>query len=114
LDAEIECCKYGLKLWSIDSAEELACFAEMNAGAWKSSYIFFTKLMTKIQRSGNRRLVVIGLQQVVKALAAWESGVGARPTPCSNQTSHPGRMESQAALTTNSALKLNRTLIQRK
>jgi hypothetical protein len=35
LDAEIECCKYGLKLWSIDSAEELACVAEMNAGAGK-------------------------------------------------------------------------------
>jgi hypothetical protein len=39
LDAEIECCKYGLKLWSIDSAEELACFAEMNAG-WMKILIF--------------------------------------------------------------------------
>jgi len=32
LSSEIECCKYGLKLWSVETPEELACFAAMNAG----------------------------------------------------------------------------------
>jgi hypothetical protein len=33
LESEIECCKYGLKLWSVETPEELACFAAMNAGS---------------------------------------------------------------------------------
>jgi hypothetical protein len=32
LEAETECCKYGLKLMSVESYEELACLADMNAG----------------------------------------------------------------------------------
>jgi hypothetical protein len=33
LEAETECCKYGLKLLAVESNEELACLADMNAGS---------------------------------------------------------------------------------
>jgi hypothetical protein len=33
--AETECCKYGLKLLSIESYEEIECLADMNAGSEK-------------------------------------------------------------------------------
>lgn len=32
VEAETECCKYGLKLLSIESYEEIECLAQMNAG----------------------------------------------------------------------------------
>jgi hypothetical protein len=32
LEAETECCKYGLKLLSVESYKELVCLADMNAG----------------------------------------------------------------------------------
>jgi hypothetical protein len=31
-EAETECCKYGMKLLSIESYDELNCLAEMNSG----------------------------------------------------------------------------------
>jgi hypothetical protein len=31
-EAETECCKYGMKLLSIESPDEIACLAEMNSG----------------------------------------------------------------------------------